>query len=88
VCKSATSGIREGVGATKRLPPPFFMLKEFGLALLLMGLVSLAVPFINPNLHYVFLAWIDNWGPSTAWAIRVGVTLVGLLLWLRYRGRD
>jgi hypothetical protein len=64
------------------------MMKEFGLALLLMGLVSLAVPFINPNLHYVFLAWVDNWGPSTAWAIRGGVTLVGLLLWLRYRGRD
>jgi hypothetical protein len=30
--------------------------------MLLIGLVSLALPFINPNIHYIFLAWIDNWG--------------------------
>jgi hypothetical protein len=63
-------------------------MKELGLALLLVGLVSLALPFINPNVHYIFLTWIDQWGPGAAWGIRGGITLVGLVLWLWRRGRD
>ncbi|MGI4873750.1 MAG: hypothetical protein ACRYFX_21535 [Janthinobacterium lividum] len=62
-------------------------MREIGLALLLIGLVSLVLPFINPNLHHVFLTWIDHWGPQVAWAIRGGITLLGLGLWLRYRGQ-
>ena len=53
-------------------------MREIGFALLLIGLVSLALPFINPALHYVFLKWIDNWGPTVAWVIRGGITLLGL----------
>lgn len=56
--------------------------------MLLVGLVSLALPFINPNIHYIFLTWIDKWGPQVAWGIRGGITLVGLVLWLWRRGRD
>ncbi len=63
-------------------------MKELGLAMLLVGLVSLALPFINPNVHYFFLTWIDQWGPTVAWGIRGGITLVGLVLWLWRRGRD
>jgi hypothetical protein len=63
-------------------------MKELGLALLLVGLVSLALPFINPNVHYIFLTWIDQWGPSAAWGIRGGITLLGLVLWLWRRGHD
>lgn len=62
-------------------------MREIGLLLLLVGLISLALPFINPNIHYVFLTWIDRWGPAVAWAIRGAITLVGLGLWLRYKGR-
>ena len=62
-------------------------MREIGLFLLLVGLVSLALPFINPNLHYIFLTWIDRWGPAVAWVIRGGITLAGLGLWLRYKGR-
>ena len=56
--------------------------------MLLVGLVSLALPFINPNIHYIFLTWIDKWGPNVAWGIRGSITLVGLVLWLWRRGRD
>ena len=65
---------------------PFFM-RELGLFMLLVGLVSLVLPLINPNLHSIFLTWIDKWGPNVAWGIRGGITVVGLVLWLRYRGR-
>ena len=63
-------------------------MKELGLGLLIIGLISLVLPLINPNLHYVFLTWIDNWGPTMGWVIRGGITLLGLLLWLGYRNRD
>ena len=63
-------------------------MKELGLGLLIIGLISLALPFINPNVHYVILKWVDNWGPTVAWAIRGGVTLLGLGLWLGFKNRD
>ncbi len=56
-------------------------MKELGLLLLLVGLVSLVLPLINPNVQYVFLQWINNWGPNAAWAIRGGITLLGFVLW-------
>jgi hypothetical protein len=63
-------------------------MKELGLGLLIIGLISLVLPLINPNIRYVFLTWIDQWGPAVAWAIRGGVTLLGLVLWLGFRNRD
>ena len=63
-------------------------MKELGLGLLIIGLISLALPFINSNVHYVFLKGVDNWGPTVAWAIRGGVTLLGLGLWLGFKNRD
>ena len=63
-------------------------MKELGLGLLIIGLISLALPLINPNIHYVFLQWITNWGPTVAWMIRGGITLLGLALWLGFKNRD
>jgi hypothetical protein len=63
-------------------------MKELGLGLLIIGLISLALPLINPNVHYAFLTWITKWGPSVAWAIRGGITLLGLVLWLGFKDRD
>ena len=63
-------------------------MKELGLGLLLIGLIALALPLINPNVHYVFLTWIDQWGPTVAWGIRGGITLLGLGLWLGFKNRD
>ena len=63
-------------------------MKELGLGLLIIGLISLALPFINPNIHYIFLTWIDQWGPAVVWGIRGGITLLGLGLWLSFKNRD
>ena len=63
-------------------------MKELGLGLLIVGLISLVLPLINPNGQYVFLKWITNWGPTAAWGIRAGITLLGLALWLGFRNRD
>jgi hypothetical protein len=63
-------------------------MKELGLGLLIIGLISLVLPFINPNIRSVFLTWIDQWGTTVAWIIRGGITLLGLLLWLSFKNRD
>ena len=63
-------------------------MKELGLGLLIIGLISLVLPLINPHVQYVFLKWITNWGPAVAWGIRGGISLLGLVLWLGFRNRD
>jgi len=63
-------------------------MKELGLGLLIIGLIALALPLINPNVHYVFLQWITNWGPAVAWGIRGGIALLGLVLWLGFKNQD
>ena len=63
-------------------------MKELGLFLLIAGLISLALPLINPNVQYVFLKWINNWGPTVAWVIRGGITLLGLALWVGFKSRE
>ena len=69
-------------------PSPLLPMKELGLGLLIIGVISLALPLINPNVQYVFLKWINNWGPTVAWVIRGGITLLGLALWLGFRNRE
>ena len=63
-------------------------MKELGLGLLIIGLISLALPLINPNVRYVFLTWVDQWGTAIAWGIRGGITLLGLVFWLGFKNRD
>ena len=41
-------------------------MKELGFGLLIIGLISLALPLINPNVRYVFLTWVDQWGAAIA----------------------
>ncbi|MGY2130803.1 hypothetical protein ACW9KT_01135 [Hymenobacter sp. HD11105] len=61
-------------------------MKELGLGLFIIGLLSLFLPFLG--LKFILLAWIDQWGPTVAWLIRGGITLLGLVLYLTYRNRD
>jgi hypothetical protein len=63
-------------------------MKELGLGLLLIGSLSLVLRALNPNIQYFFLTWVDNWGTTIGWIIRGGITLLGLALWLGFRGRD
>ncbi len=53
-------------------------LGQFGGFLALMGVVSIILHFFNYELR--LLMWIDLWGTTVAWAIRIGLIVVGLLL--------
>lgn len=61
-------------------------MKFIGLFLLLAGLVSLLLPLIGGNL--LVLNWLNQWGDTASWAIRVGITILGLVLFFANRHDD
>lgn len=63
-------------------------MKELGLGLLLIGVIALALCLLAPNVQYVFLTWIDQWGSVIGWGIRIGISALGALLWLAFKDRD
>ncbi len=54
--------------------------------MLIIGFVSLLLPLLG--MKFMFLTWIDQWGSTASWAIRGGITALGLILYLVYRNRD
>lgn len=51
----------------------------FGGAAALFGLVSIVLSFFDYNLR--ILMWIDSWGETMAWVIRIGLIIVGLAVY-------
>lgn len=51
---------------------------KLGIYLAIFGLVSIILSFLNMNLR--ILIWIDMWGETMGWAIRIGMIVVGLLV--------
>jgi len=49
-----------------------------GLAVIL-GLGSFILDFIN--MEFTLLAWVNNWGEDRAIVIRIGLIVVGAILW-------
>jgi hypothetical protein len=54
--------------------------KRIGGLLLFISIASTALNFLDRE--FIVLAWIDAWGPETAWAIRFGLAVVGCALWV------
>ncbi|ALJ01442.1 hypothetical protein [Rufibacter tibetensis] len=61
-------------------------MKFLGLLIFLVGLVSLLVASFGAN-HFLLL-WVDNWGRSIGWAIRVAITIFGYVLYYLHRNDD
>lgn len=55
-------------------------MKSLGMYMALAGIISIALSFMERNLS--ILAWIDNWGETVGWAIRIGFIVVGGALYL------
>jgi len=54
--------------------------KRLGLYLVIFGVGSMILSFMN--MEFVILAWIDHWGPTVGWGIRIAMAVVGLILML------
>ena len=53
-------------------------MSKLGGYIALFGVVSIILSFFNYNLR--ILMWIDNWGVTTGWIIRVALIVVGVAL--------
>lgn len=58
----------------------------FGGVAALIGFVSIALSFFKYNLRV--LGWIDNWGETMGWIIRIGLIIVGLAVYFAMNLRD
>ncbi|RIJ37347.1 hypothetical protein D1627_09420 [Pontibacter oryzae] len=61
-------------------------MKFIGLFLLLAGLVSLVLEFTGANL--VVLNWLSQFGETGSWAIRIGITALGGIIYYVRRHDD
>lgn len=57
---------------------------QFGLFLAGLGAISIILSFFNYNVR--LLAWIDIWGATAGWIIRILLIVVGLGLFLMMGG--
>lgn len=52
-------------------------MKKFGQNLLFFGIGSIVLHFIH--MQFIILAWIDLWGDTVGWAIRIGLIAAGVV---------
>ncbi len=55
-------------------------MKSLGGNLFFFGVGAIVLYFLQ--MQFIILAWIDMWGPTVGWAIRIGLVVVGGALWL------
>lgn len=55
-------------------------MQGFGGFMVLLGAGSFVLKYIN--MEFILLSWVDNWGPGVGNGIRVGMIVVGAILWL------
>ena len=61
-------------------------MKTIGGYMFFFGLGSIILSFLN--MEFIVLAWIDNWGTNVGWGIRIGLAVVGAVLWLVGRKQE
>lgn len=54
-------------------------MKAIGALLVLFGAASFVLVMMER--HISAFSWIDNWGTSTGMAIRIGLIVIGAVLW-------
>ena len=54
-------------------------MKSWGGNLFFFGAGSIVLYFLN--MQFILLSWIDMWGDSIGWGIRIGLTLAGGVMW-------
>lgn len=59
-------------------------MKILGSLLILLGIAAIVITQVELALPGVDMAnqWINNWGMEIGWAIRGGLIVLGLLLWV------
>jgi len=61
-------------------------MSKIGGYIAIFGIASIILSFFNYNLK--ILMWIDNWGETTGWIIRIGLIVVGAVLFFMGGGSN
>ena len=61
-------------------------MKRVGLYIALFGIAAIILPYFNRQLS--ILSWIDNWGETAAWAIKIGLIAVGVALFFMLKNKE
>ena len=61
-------------------------MQGFGGLLVLLGAGSFVLHFIN--MEFTLVSWVDNWGPAVGNAIRIGMIVVGAIVWFLGRPKE
>ncbi len=61
-------------------------ISNLGIVLAIAGIISIPLKFMPINLYV--LNWIDFFGETIGWVIRLGLIVVGLLLYFKYDVAD
>lgn len=61
-------------------------MRFFGGFLVVLGLLSIVLPYVDMN--FMFLHWVNNWGPAVSWMIRGGMVLLGLIMYIAGKPTD
>jgi hypothetical protein len=51
-------------------------MKQVGSTLFFFGAGSIVLYFLN--MQFIILEWIDHWGSTVGWGIRIGMAVIGL----------
>jgi hypothetical protein len=54
--------------------------------MVLLGAGSFVLHYMN--MEFTLLSWVDKWGPTTGIAIRIGLIVVGAILWFLGRQQE
>ena len=54
-------------------------MQRLGSFLVLMGAGSFVLHLLN--MEFILVGWVDNWGVTTGNGIRIGMIVVGAILW-------
>jgi len=61
-------------------------MKRLGVYMALFGIAAIILPYFNRQLS--ILSWIDNWGETASWAIKIGIVIVGAILFFMSKSQS
>jgi hypothetical protein len=56
------------------------IMRALGTFLVLAGLFSIVLRVFNTGFEVRVLMWVDNWGSTVGWLIRIGAVAIGAIL--------
>lgn len=61
-------------------------MKQIGMYLAIFGIGSIILSFFQ--MEFKILMWIDTWGETTGWAIRIGMIVLGAVLFFVGKSKE